>query len=328
MTLQTESLALLDGRDGMLAAFETVPLVALGEMHGWQEEADFITALVHHPAFPSRVNDIVWEIGNAQYQELVDRFVVAGEPVANADLRPVWRNMIGNPYGFGDTPIYEQFFRTVRAVNRMLPYDQRIRVLLGDPPVDWSVVQTRADIEPFPNRDLHFARVVEREVLKKGRHALLIAGNFHTVRIGPEQPNVIGLIEQWYPRTTQVVVPHVGFSHRNTELEPLLASWSIPTLAYIQGTWLGTLDPRLLFAAELDWASDIYEGVTLADVADAYLYLGPRATLTASHPNPAIYRGDPDYLAEIQRRHQLLHGQPLDTAWLFAEHEPYYHRDG
>ena len=88
---------------GLLEQFAAHPLVALGEMHGLQEEADFITALLHHPAFPATVQVIVVEFGNARHQAVVDRFV-ASEPVAAWDLRPVWRDFIG--WGF-DHPIYE-----------------------------------------------------------------------------------------------------------------------------------------------------------------------------------------------------------------------------
>ena len=91
---------------GLLQLFVTHPLVALGEVHMLQEEADFVTALLHHPSFPATVQAIVVEFGNARYQSLIDRFI-AGEPVAACDLRPVWRDIFG--WGF-DAPIYEQFF--------------------------------------------------------------------------------------------------------------------------------------------------------------------------------------------------------------------------
>ena len=131
---------------GLLERFATHPLVALGELHGLQEEADFITALLHHPAFPATVQVIVVEFGNARYQSVIDRFI-AGEPIAAHDLRPVWRDMIGAPYGFV-APIYEQFFRTVRGINRSLPPAQRLRVILGDPPADWSRITQAAEIFP------------------------------------------------------------------------------------------------------------------------------------------------------------------------------------
>jgi hypothetical protein len=95
------------------------------------------------------VNDIVVEFGNALYQDTIDAFVLNGQPVADADLRPVWRNTTQSPVQTWDAPVYEQFFRRVRAVNWTLPPSKRVRVLLGDPPLDWSKVTSGSQI-PLP----------------------------------------------------------------------------------------------------------------------------------------------------------------------------------
>lgn len=44
-----------------------------------------------------------------------------------------------------EIPVDETFFQTVRAVNATLPPERRIRVLLSDPPIDWTSVKTRED---------------------------------------------------------------------------------------------------------------------------------------------------------------------------------------
>jgi hypothetical protein len=75
------ALAPLPAVTGLLDLFATHPLVACGELHGCQDESEFITALLHHPAFPRTVQVIVVEFGNARHQAVVDRFI-AGEPVA------------------------------------------------------------------------------------------------------------------------------------------------------------------------------------------------------------------------------------------------------
>jgi len=167
---------------GLLDLFATHPLVALGEVHMLQEQADFVTALLHHPSFPATVQVIVVEFGNARYQALMDRFI-AGEPIAARDLRPVWRDFFG--WGF-DAPIYEQFFRTVRGINRTLPSAQRLRVCLGDPPVDWTQITRQADIFPWlEQRDAHYAAGIETAILAPGYHGLLIAGVAHFARAWP-----------------------------------------------------------------------------------------------------------------------------------------------
>jgi hypothetical protein len=56
---------------------------------------------------------------------------------------------------------------------------------------------------------------------------------------------------------------------------------------------------------------DAYPGTKLQDLAHAYLYLGPRDSLTRSHPSPNMYRKDQAYLRELQRRRELEVGVPL-----------------
>src|SRR5262245_16843665 len=73
----TGELQPLDALRTILDAFDRFPLVALGEHHQLQEFHDVLSALVFHPEFPDKVNDVVVEFGNARYQDVADRFVVA-----------------------------------------------------------------------------------------------------------------------------------------------------------------------------------------------------------------------------------------------------------
>jgi hypothetical protein len=146
--------------EAVLEAFQTHRLVGLGESHGLQNHHDALELLLSDPRVPAVVDDSVVEFGNARYQKMIDRFI-SGQPVADAHLRPAWRNTTQSPEGTWDQPAYEQFFRTVRAVNWTLPPGQRMRVLLGDPPIDWSKVRTNRELYFFVRqRDSHAASVV------------------------------------------------------------------------------------------------------------------------------------------------------------------------
>lgn len=145
-------------------AFEVVPLVALGEVHMLREEADLLTELVTTPAFPDRVDAIVVEFGNALYQSTIDRYV-EGEPVGRDELRRVWAETVGGMHSrVFESPIYEEFFVTVRQRNRRLSRDRRIRVLLGDPPFDPRGSGDQTELwQAIEKRDDHFASVVVEE---------------------------------------------------------------------------------------------------------------------------------------------------------------------
>lgn len=304
--------------EGILKVFDRYPLVALGEWHGSRTEHDFILALLQHPAFPNKVNDIVVEFGNAFYQPLMDRYT-AGEEVAATEIRQVWRNT-GVTSMAWDVPVYERFFATVRAVNKRLPKKKQLRVLLGDPPYDWSRIKSRADV-PRIRRDDHFTQVIQQEVLGKKRKALLIAGLYHLFRCCPSSDsssivNVTRQLDQSHPGAVFVVLPHDGFDEQNNEaLEQRLASWPLPGLAFVKNTWLGKLNPDIIFPASKrgfnlmpDGSKVVppspYGGLKIQEITDAYLYLGPKSSLVKETLPPAVLQ-DVEYQNELKRRRSL-----------------------
>ena len=103
----------------IVEAFRSHAIVAIGEDHGNEQGHAFRVALIRDPRFAAIVNDIVVECGNAKYQDVMDRFV-RGDEVPYETLRQVWQNTTQTS-GVWDRPIYEEFFRAVRAVNATLP---------------------------------------------------------------------------------------------------------------------------------------------------------------------------------------------------------------
>ena len=302
--------------DALINAFDRYPLVALGEAHWSQTEHEFVYSLIKHPDFANKVNDIVVEFGNALYQPIMDRYI-AGETVARTELRQVWRNTTQVAMML-DAPIYERFFATVRAVNQTLPKQKQLRVLLGDPPIDWDAIKSGADLKPAMfNRDVHCANVIGKEALDKGRKALLFYGGAHLIRQRPMIPNITIEVEKRHPGAVFVVMPHLGFGERNEELEKRLESWPKPGVALVKNTWLGDLDPGVAYppakmirlltpdGGETS-ALSLWEGMKFQDMTDAYLYLGPKDSMVIDDTIPPEARQDEEYQRELQRRRQLL----------------------
>ena len=317
----------------ILALLDQYPLVALSEAHQLQEEHDFIDTLLHDPRLPYAINAIVVEFGNALYQNIADDFV-SGKPVANKDLRQIWRNTVitgGNPVW--DAPVYEQFFRNVRAINHSLPPEKHIRVLLGDPPIDWTTVQSIDNYAQFATqRDAHYASVVEQEILQKGLRALLIAGNGHFLRGlrtegDPRQPsstwpfNAGTLLNQKYPGKLFIINILMLAPTEQDRVSQLVAHWDAPDIAHIANTWLGD---------EPVPASDRNAATTQSAMSDAIIYFGGTDALTASRADPSLYQGG-DYAAELLRRGNLLvqwgvqQGNPLETDLYIAQLGPSYY---
>jgi hypothetical protein len=245
--------------DGLFAAFETHDVVAIGEQHGIAELGNLYQALLRDPRFPDVVDAVVLEYGNARYQDLVDRYM-NGEDVPYQELRQVWNDAVGRVPG-GTEVMYVQLYATLRAINQTLPEGERIRVLLGDPPIDWSTVTTLDAVLPYQlSRESHFAEVVIRDVLDQGLKALVIIGAPHLDRSEPGEMPVLPanpasdaqialppqtgvmqqIVEAAYPGATFVAVVHTGFveDECNAEIEARMAGWQQPALAYVRGTWI------------------------------------------------------------------------------------------
>jgi hypothetical protein len=145
----------LQARDAVaeiVRLFDSTRIVMLGEVHGSIQFDDFLKKLLTTRGFTDRVNDVVIEPANARYQGVLDRFIT-GEDVSNDQLRPLWEDFVGSPSGAATSP-HHGLLTTIRELNRTLPAERKLRVLAGDPPIDWGRVQSRDDTAPFlPFRD-------------------------------------------------------------------------------------------------------------------------------------------------------------------------------
>jgi hypothetical protein len=268
-------------------AFRMHQLVALAEGQHWNEQGHaFRMSLVRDPRFAKVVNDIVVESGSSRYQAVMDRFI-AGEDVSYNELRHAWEDTTAPNFVF-DMPIYEEFFRAVRDVNRALPAKQRLRVLLGDPPIDWSRVSKDEILKMMYERNAFAAGLVRKEVLAKHRRALLIYADGHLFRKGeetvpewmivktkPEEP-LVSQLEKTHRRTIFTI--GAPTSADLTKYEPEVAKWRVPSIALLKGTTLGAAP----FGPIYQLTGPEFNSIRLEDQFDALLYLGPPTSITLS----------------------------------------------
>ena len=311
----------------IFVAFERHEIVAIGDPHGNEQAHEFWLSLIRDPRFAAAFDDIAVEWGNALYQDLIDRFI-NGDDVSEAELRQVWWNTTHPGQGY-DRPITEAFFRAVREVNASLPPDRRLRVLLGDPPIDWDAVESREDHQKWLElRDTHAAALIRREVIEKGRRALVVYGIMHLQRRNlfsnyelVEDPNVHTLVQQLEREGDArvfTVWPAAGVDL--PELQPDVASWRAPSLALVRGTVLGAADFTAFYPAEVPRRVTIRDGrivpipreqwrsLSAEEQFDAVLYLGPPSGMTRSLLSPALCR-DPAYMDMRRERLSLVEMQ-------------------
>jgi hypothetical protein len=220
----------LEPTGAILDAFNAYNVVALGEVHGDLNSLKLRLDLIRDPRFAGLVNDIVVEVGNARYQDAVDRYV-RGEDVPVATIREACRNTTNHNMG-PDYPTFEEIFHAVRTLNQTLPAEKKIRILLGDPPFDWSKVTTVHDLYR-DDRDKFVADLIVRESLARKRRVLIVYGHHHYPRGTPT--TIVSRLE---------AAGHKVFSIANMGPDALLGqpdmfSWPRPSLALLRGTVMG-----------------------------------------------------------------------------------------
>jgi len=195
-----------------------------------------------------------------------------------------------------------------------------LRVLAGDPPIDWEQVSSFEERSKFTDRDASIASVMEKEVLAKHRKALMLFGTFHLFHSQAESGmsrNAVSIYEKDYPNVTFVISDLLMFNADSPDVPGSpFAVWPIPSIARAKGTWLGALDlghfspPLIMIDQDCNTQNGFPRGLQkpMAELVDAFLYLGP-PDLALWEKMPADIVLDADYRKELRRR-EVLSGFP------------------
>ncbi len=286
-------LRLAPAADLLLDAFQRVPLVAFSEpRHAAGGTREFLHALLWNPKFSAAVDDIVVEFGNARYQDVADRYV-AGEAVPDEELKRIWENTTVVT-GVWSAPLYAGVLAEVRALNAARPAGERVRVVLGDPPIDWTAVRSPADEDMNDWRDAHFAWVVAQQVMQRHRRALLWIGGAHLSRQVMFPESVVHLLDRRFPNQLLVALA----LDRRDVAGPVLArlgEWPSVEAAAVRDSWLGRLDVRAAAGLRLSTGT-VEQNIDVAIFWDA----PPDVPDEAPRVDPTSAYG-----VELRRRQQL-----------------------
>lgn len=300
----------IDPANAILEAFKTHDVVALGEgSHGNEQGAAFRMKLYRDPRFRAVVRDIVVESGNGRHQAMMDRYLLDLAAVPEKELRLAWLETT-QPNEVWDSAIYADMFHSIHDLNKTLPKEKRLRILLGDTPYDPKIAgagMRRSD--QFP------ANLIQTEVLAKKRKALIVYGDMHFPR-RPEldfaapgvfgEPSIVDRLEKAGIKVFSIWTVVRGDAL--VALQADVAKWPQPSLTLLRGTPLG----QAPFTAYYPKGSgtftrsgpdgkmvtqDVGESIggIMQDRFDALLYLGPSVAITYSK-TPKALCADPAYV--------------------------------
>ena len=247
------------------------------------------------------------EFASSRYQDLMDRYV-RGEDVSEAALRVAWLNAVQGGTAL-DNANTAAFFRNVREVNAGLPPERKLRVLLGDPPMDWDNIRNKADFRKWViQRDSYPADLVRREVLAHNRRALIVWANGHLMR---QEIRTNYDMSSWQAQTIVSLLEAGGtpvFTVRAagdlTRWQADTASWKARSLTIVRGTTIGavdfsefeTVDDRYRVRGEEDFVPlprEQWVSRRVEDIIDAILYVGRSRTSAPIAPDLCA---DPVYI--------------------------------
>jgi hypothetical protein len=310
----------------ILDAFRTDDIVTLSDPHGNVQVQAFLLSLIRDGRFPLAVNDIVIETANARYQDAIDRFV-RGDDVPYDVLRKAWEDhTVANSIGMQA----QEMIRAVRIINAALSDGKKLRIIAGDPPIDWDNITSPQDHRHWIElRDSYPADTIRRQVLDRGRHALVIYGQGHLQRrqIASnydmstwQSQTVVSLLEHDSPARILKIWTLLDRDVALTEA----ASWPVPSFVALQGTTLGARDfgtfsrglgngtrfavrsGQLVPLPPAEWKM-----MRMEDEFNALLYLGPRSSM-ATVTIPAALCHDSQFVnIRLQRLARV--GPPVEV---------------
>ena len=284
----------------ILDAFRTHRVVSYpgGHTDGNEGQAQ-LRALIRDPRFASIVNDIVVEFGSSRYQDLMDRYI-RGEDVSETAVRIAWLNAVQAGTAL-DNANTAAFFRNVREVNAALPPERKLRVLLGDPPMDWDNIRNKVDYRKWIiQRDSYPAHLVHREVLSHNRRALIVWANGHLMR---QEIRTNYDMSTWQAQTIVSLLEASGtpvFTVRSagdlSRWQADTASWKPMTLTLVRGTTVGAadfndfdgVDVRYRVRGEEDFVPlprEQWVSRRVEDIVDAILVMGRERTSAPIAPD-------------------------------------------
>jgi hypothetical protein len=266
----------------LIATFDQVDIVALGEAHDREIDSDLRFALIRNPGFATKARAIVIECGSTTEQATLDDYI-RGQSVPTARLAQVWK-ATRNGDGFCNAPMYSEFLAAVRDVNSRLPADARIRVLGG---------------EPGPGDHRSTVDVLREQVLDKHDKALVIYGSAHFYLTGPADylagmgdADIAAKLDSEYPGRTLVVIP-IGALARpsaiKADIEPDFAKFDRAIKTQVRPVLLSLqrapfrdfpasefLGRTLTTCRGTEGCRSVFKGstLTLGQMADAVVYVG------------------------------------------------------
>jgi len=316
-----------DPIDYIRRSLQEYQIVCLGEGgHQAGEPHQFLRRVLGDTSILKTVDVVIVEFAATNHQAVLDAYI-RGEEISISELSKVWRDTGQSPHAPWDSPLYHELLKTIREGNLTLSPDERVRVVAGDPPIDWEKIETREEYSAsrIP-RDPFAASLAMEQAFHLGKRVLIIFGDAHLPRVpvGPEDDlrnSLTSLILKEHPGAVRVIS---YLDPENLRIDDRIDELVQDRIYVTADHWTGAVNAELAFpdiyslvtdekTGQQSWQNiPLYSGYLVRDLFDALIYIGPSSEWSYV-PGSFDQEREEEYLKELNRRSLIRFGRPLES---------------
>ena len=281
--------------------FSAYNIICLDEgPHSTIQTHRLIRELFNDKVFNSTVDYIIIEFANQKHQKTLDRFII-GKKVTLKDLRLLWRSTTQAHSTNFEKSVYLKLLKTIRAANKKLPKNNKIRVIAGDPPINWNNINSQNDYFPaITQRDVLPSELAIKYGIESSKKVLLIYGGEHLKMQSSGKDSTYWTIPYYINKKYPGSVYTIG----------ALISGNYPDLKF-------NVPVNSIIELSSDPAGDLIvknggnnsNKNKLKEDFDAVYYAGPSESWQLDDEPKSL---DADYWDELNRRARIIWGEGID----------------
>jgi hypothetical protein len=303
----------------IVQAFNNYNIIGLGEgEHHLKDSHIFFHKMLDNKKIQEIIDVIIVEFANVAYQDILDKYIF-GEEVDIKELRKIWRESTQSIGRFGEALIYFELLKKIRDVNAALPKNKKIRVVGGDPFIDWQSIKTREDyLKIIAARDTLPAELAIDYGIKQSKKVLLIYSEFHFVKINDkrfhsEHHTITTVVNSKYPGAMKVIAI---FNPSALHIEALTKNLPLYSIIDLESSEFGNLPAENYFKnIQSGNEAILFEGYKIKNLFDVFLYIGPSESWKRVDFPKAVF-SDNEW-SELNRRLKIVGLDQLDDKLRF-----------
>jgi|GEM_PF-2116342 len=304
----------VNAEDYIIQTFQKGNIIGLGEGgHHLENSHQFFQKMFDNKLIQNTINIVIIEFANANYQDILDRYIF-GEEVTLNELRKVWRESTQCIGRFGEADIYFDLLKKIRTVNLSLSESNKIRVLGGDPPINWKTIRSLEDYnESNSQRNIYPAELVIEYGINRAMKVLVLYAEYHITKIVDKKssgnPTITAYVNDRYPSAMKVIAV---LDPQEFQLEEQAKNWPLYSIIDFDMEEVCDFPAEKYFTQIYNESGRVilFQHHKINELFDAFLYIGSSKLWKRVNFPKSVFTDDE--WKELNRRRRILGDEPLD----------------